>query len=117
MFTVAAILFAIAAVGGLTMAYIHFSRATHPPIPLALVHGLFGAAGLVVLLIALMQTGVAGLGALALGIIVVAALGGFYLFSLHLRKRPLPSAVVLIHGAVAATGFVVLLAAILQTSG
>jgi glucose uptake protein GlcU len=116
MLTVAAILFAVAAVGGLAMAYIHFSRAAHPPVVLAVVHGLFGAAGLVVLLIALMQTGVAGLGALALGIIVVAALGGFYLFSLHLRNRPLPSAVVLIHGAVAAAGFVVLLTAIALAS-
>ena len=116
MLNVATILFAVATVGGLAIAYIHFTGALHPPIALAVVHGLFGTAGLVVLLIALMQTGLAGMGALALGIIAAAALGGFYLFSLHLRNRPLPSAVVLIHGAVAAAGFIVLLTVVLQAS-
>jgi hypothetical protein len=40
---------------------------------------------------------------------VIAALGGFYLFSFHLRSQMLPSAVVLIHGGAAVLAFVLLL--------
>jgi hypothetical protein len=45
----------------------------------------------------------------ALVIFVIAALGGFYLFSFHLRSQVLPSPVVLIHGGAAVLAFVLLL--------
>ncbi len=45
---------------------------------------------------------------LALILLLVAALGGFFLASYHVRKVPGPKAVVLIHAAVAATGVVLL---------
>ena len=41
---------------------------------------------------------------------VIAALGGFYLFSHQLRERRLPSGVVLIHGGAAVAAFLLLLA-------
>lgn len=113
MLIAAAILFAVAAVGGATMAIMHFRGRTPPPVPLALVHGLLAAAGLVVLILALLETSFAGLGAAALAIFLVAALGGFYLFSLHLRGKPLPSPVILIHGGAAVVAFVILLAQLL----
>src|SRR5258708_12717491 len=95
MLITAAILIAIAAAGGATMAVTHFRGRTPPPIPLALAHGLLAAAALVVLILALLKTGFAGLGALALVIFLIAALGGVYLFSPPPRQNPLPSPVLL----------------------
>ena len=83
------ILFVIAAVAGLAMAVMHF-RGFSPPKPvLATLHGLFAASGLVVLLLALVKTGFGGKFGLALGLLVVAALGGFGLLSYHARKQRL----------------------------
>lgn len=62
---------------------------------LALVHGVFAATGLV-LLGAQVINGSEGLPRVAHIIFLVAALGGFYLFSLHLRKRALPLSIIAI---------------------
>jgi hypothetical protein len=112
MLIVAAVLFAVAALGGLTMAYIYFKKHRNPPIVLATLHGALAAAALLVLLRVVMQAGRGGLPAWALGLFVVAALGGFFLFSYHIRGRPLPSKVVVIHATVAIVAFVLLLAGI-----
>jgi len=48
---------------------------------------------------------------------VIAALGGFYLFSFHLRRQALPIPVVIIHGLVAVISFVVLLVGIFALRG
>ena len=106
--TVAAVLFAIAAVGGITLAAMHL-RAQMPNLSVALVHGLFAAAGLVVLLIAVIQHGGFGLAGTALVIFLVAALGGFTLISMHLRGKALSTPLVLGHGLIAVTAFVILL--------
>jgi len=111
MLKLAAVLFAVSALGGLTLATLHFKK-KNLPIPLALLHGLLGAGGLVALLLALLGSGFVGAPALAFAIFVVAALGGFLLFSFHLRKRPLPSKLVIIHGLAAVVAFGILLAAI-----
>jgi len=106
----AIILFAIAALGGLTMAILHFRGRTPPPVWLAVLHGLFAACGLVVLLIAVI--GAASRGAtVALIVLLVAALGGFTLVSFHMRRRALPNGLVIGHALIAVAGFVVLLAA------
>ena len=103
------ILFAVAAVGGLAMAVMHF-RGVSPPKPvLAVLHGLFAASGLVVLLLALIETGFGGKAGIALGLFVVAALGGFALLGFHARKQRLPSALVAGHALLAVGGFVTLL--------
>jgi hypothetical protein len=109
--TWAAVLFALAAVGGATLAALHF-RGRHPlPMPLALLHGLLAAGGLALLVIAALTEPAFGtLALLSLLIFVIAALGGFYLFSYQLRERPLPSAIVLIHGGAAVVAFLLLLA-------
>ena len=49
----------------------------------------------------------------ALGLFVVAALGGFFLVSYHLRGQRLPSPVVVIHALVAVAAFLLLLAGIM----
>jgi hypothetical protein len=108
MLTTAAILFALGALGGLVMAISHF-RNKRWPLGLAVVHGLAGAAGLVLLAWALYAGTTGSYLTLSLTLLVVAALGGFVLFANHLRGRPLPSAVVVIHALVAAGGFLLLL--------
>jgi hypothetical protein len=105
------ILFAIAAVAGLTMAVMHF-RGFSPPKPvLAVLHGLFAASGLVILLLALIKTGFGGKTGIALGLLVVAALGGFGLLGFHAKGQRLPSALVVVHALVAVAGFLTLLLA------
>lgn len=105
------LLFAIAAVAGLIMAIMHFRKAM-PPLPvLAVLHGGFAASGLIVLLLALIKVGMHGAPAIALGLLLVAALGGFGLLSFHLRGRALPSGLVVGHALLAVAGFVTLLAA------
>lgn len=116
MFKLAAILFAVAALGGITLATLHFKK-KNLPLPLALLHGLVGAAGLVSLLLALLGTGFTGAPAIAFVIFIVVALGGFLLFSFHLRKRPLPSPLVIIHGLAAVVAFGILLAGIFVFKG
>jgi len=109
MLTWAAILFAVAALGGATLAIMHF-RGRTPPMLLALLHGLLAASALALLIAAALTTpGFGGLGLAALVIFVLAALGGFYLLSHPLRGRPLPSPVVLIHGGAAVVAFLLLL--------
>jgi hypothetical protein len=110
MLTSSIVLFAIAALGGLTLAVLRF-RNKPLPMPLALLHGLLAATALVLLLVVALGTSGTTLEKGALGGFVIAALGGFFLFSLHVRKRTLPVAVVVIHGLVAVGAFVTLLLA------
>jgi glucose uptake protein GlcU len=114
--TLALILFAIAAVGGISLAFIRLSGKPLPPMWLALVHGAVAAAGLVALILAVMAPGAASGARIALGLFVIAALGGFVLFSFHLRSRALPVPLVAIHGIVAVVAFVFLLIAFLGHS-
>jgi len=113
MLVVAAVLFAIAAVGGLFMAYIHFKQNRNPPGAIAALHGLLAATALLVLIWAVLQSGATSFIAWALGLFVVTALGGFFLVSFHLRKLRLPSPVVVIHALVAVAAFLLLLAGIM----
>lgn len=113
MFITAIGLFALAALAGATMAIQHFRGHTPPRLALAILHGALAASGLLVLLLAVMKTGLSGAPAIALGLLLVAALGGFTLLSFHLRRRALPSPLVLGHGLLAVAGFLVLLAAVM----
>lgn len=110
MLPIAVCLFAVGALGGLTLAVLHF-RKKSLPLGLALLHGLLGASGLVVLLLAVLHGGAPAKASYALVLFLVAALGGFYLFSFHLRKKGLPSPVVVIHALVAVTAFAILVVA------
>jgi hypothetical protein len=115
--TTAAILFAVAALGGVVLAAMRFGGREIPPMALALVHGLFAASGLVALVLAVVNSTVSTLAWVALVGFVVAALGGFMLFSYHLRRQALPVNYVVIHGAGAVLSFVILLAAIFNLGG
>lgn len=109
----AAVLFALGALGGLVMAMRAFKGETLP-VPLAIGHGVLGASGLVLLIIGVLAGTGGGTARIALALLVVAALGGFYLLSFHIRKQQHPRAVIVVHALVAVIGFLTLLTAILQ---
>jgi hypothetical protein len=110
--TIACILFGIAALGGVALLGLRL-RGGNPPLGLAVVHGLVAAAALVTLTTAVVA-GERGPALVSLILFGVAAVGGFFLLSIHLRKRLLPVGIILVHGTVAVAGFVTLLLAVLR---
>ena len=110
--TIALVLLALAALGGVTMATMRLRGAERPPTALALVHGAAAAAGLIALIVAVMGMPPPGLGRTALLVLIVAALGGFFLFAMHMQGKALPIPVMVIHGLVAVVGFLILVVAV-----
>ncbi len=111
---VALVLFGLAAVGGLVLALQRFSGKPLPSFPLALVHGLAAAAGLVALIVFVANGGGPSTARTGLVLLVIAALGGFVLFTRHLKQVALPIPVMILHALVAVAGFVTLLVAALH---
>lgn len=97
---------------GLYLAVRHL-RGGSAPLGAALVHGLFAAAGLGVLAYLLFQAGFAGKPAAALGVLAVAALGGFVLFSARLRAKSPAAGLIVVHALAALAGVGVLALAVL----
>src|SRR4051812_21854982 len=111
----AAILFGLAALGGLTMAGIRASGTPRPPTWLALGHGAIAASGLGTLIYAAATQSLPIAALISLGCFVLAALGGATIFVLfHLREKALPIPLVIGHGVIAVTAFVLLLLGIFQ---
>ena len=111
----AAVVLGLAALGGLMLAGIRLSGTPRPPTWMALGHGVVAAAGLILLIYAAVSPGIPGLAQVALGVFVLAALGGAALFlGFHLRERPLPIPLVVGHGLIAVTGFVLLLVSLFR---
>ena len=110
--TYALIVFAIGALGGLVLAS-SVLRGRLAPWSLSLLHALLGVSGLLLLILAVVQGSASGRVLGALGLLAVAALGGFYLASLHMKKAIAPKAVVLMHASLAVIGFLVLLSAVI----
>ncbi len=81
--------------------------------PLALGHGVLAVTALVLALVVAIETGGTaikyGISALAL-----AALGGFFLLSFHLRGKPHPWVVVVLHALLAVSGIGCLVFALLH---
>src|SRR5690606_37383539 len=86
MLTYALIVFAITALGGLILAG-HVLRDKFAPWFLSLLHALLGAVGLILLIVLLAQGAVSSQIAIGFGLLVLAALGGFFLASFHVRKK------------------------------
>lgn len=107
------VFFALAAAGGVTLVIMKNSGKEIPMI-LALGHGIFAATGLVTLIINVMRDMSNMLMNISMICFIVIALGGFLLFSFYLRKKPLPNALIAIHGLGAIASFVVLLIAIFK---
>jgi hypothetical protein len=106
----AIVLFAIAAVGGLFMAFQVFTGKDRPWSWLAMGHGFLAAAGLTLLVWATTMGSVASLVNIGLVVLLLAALGGAYMaLKFHVRMLPLPKTIVLGHAALAVVGFVLVL--------
>jgi hypothetical protein len=112
MLTASIILFLYAAVSGLVMAVSIFSG-TKLWVPLALGHGVLSATALVLALLVAIATGAAAI-KYGVAVLVLAALGGFFLLSFHLRGRPHPWVVVVLHGLLALGGVGCLVFALLH---
>lgn len=110
MLKIAVLIFAIGAVGGLILAS-SVLRGKLAPWALSIVHMLLGATGLVLTALVVLGGSDAGKGIVtyALLILVLAALGGFYLASIHAKKQVAPRNVVFVHAGVAVIGFLLLL--------
>ena len=103
---------AVAALGGIVMALISFSRNRNPPAWLAMLHGLLAAAGLTLILYAMLTTGITGMAQAGLGLLVLAALGGVILNQKYQwRSVLLPASIVVGHAVLAVAGFVLLVLA------
>ncbi len=113
MLATAIILFAIAAIGGVVMAWYHFSQDLNPPTLFAWGHGALAALALLLLIIAILGGGGNGGVVASLILFIIAAIGGFWLLSLHVRDQRLVSFGVLSHAGVAVVAFIVLLLAVI----
>ncbi len=103
------ILFAIAALVGLTLAIVVF-RGRLPPVAGAVLHGALAVSALALLFIAVLAQGARGAAFWALICLTLAALGGLTLaFRFHARRQALPKGFVAGHAALAVVGLVLLL--------
>lgn len=100
--------FGIAAIGGLLLA-VSVLRNKLAPWALSLVHALLGAAGLALLAVVLFRGSASQQLLISFVLLLVAALGGFYLASFHLREKVPPKKFVIIHAGAALAGFLTLL--------
>ena len=108
MLSYALVVFAIGALGGIALATFVL-RGRLAPWPLSLLHAALGAIGLLLVIYAALTAGISNAALTALVILIIAALGGFYLASIHLRGRVAPRPIVFIHAGVAVIGFLTLL--------
>ena len=112
MLNTAVLIFGVAALGGLVLA-LHVLRGKFAPWPVSILHALLGATGLVLLLLTVLEGAAAPRVTWALVVLVIAALGGFYLASLHRRQTLPPKGIVLLHAGLAVVGFGLLLTVLL----
>ena len=109
MLKLAVLIFAIGAVGGLVMAT-RVLRNQLAPWALSLLHAALGATGLVLTAIVVLgkSEAVSSVVPIALLVLVVAALGGFFLASFHARRQLPSRGVVFTHAGLAVIGFLLL---------
>lgn len=109
MLRVAALLFVIAAAGGLLMAGIRLVGNRNPPIWLAYGHGLLAGAGLTLLIYPAATVGIPQRALFALLLLLAAAAGGSALNLLyHWQQQPLPKPLMYGHMLLAVAGLATL---------
>jgi hypothetical protein len=109
MLQTAAVLFAVAAAGGLLMTAIRLKGAPRPPSSLAMLHGLLAGAGLTLVLYPALTVGIPGGAWFGLVLLVAAAAGGLVLnLRYHDKQIALPIWLVMVHAGIAVVGFLFL---------
>lgn len=112
----AAVLLTLGLFGGLSMAVARFRGKPRPPTWLAMLHGLAGAAALTLLLYASATMGLATLVNMALALFLAAAIAGLIMnLNYHSKLRPLPIWLVIVHAAIAGSGYLLLIASVFST--
>lgn len=109
MLTLSICLFVVAALIGLTLAFKLFKGKTTSK-PVVVTHGLVAGTGLVLLFLHTLNNP-QSLFQVAIGLFVLAALGGVLLFANDLRRKPGPLFLVVVHASAAATALVLVLIA------
>jgi hypothetical protein len=113
MLKTAVVLLGLTGLGGLLIAGMRFSGKPHPPSWLAMVHGLLAGAGLTLVLYPAFTAGIPSGAWTGLLVLAAAALGGLVLnLGYHWKNLALPVWLVLVHGAAAVIGLVVLAIAV-----
>lgn len=106
------IIFTFTALGGLFLAARVLSGKLAPWF-VSIAHALLGATGLYTLISVVISGHRPGKLTAALGLLVVAALGGFFLATFHARGKLPPRAVVMLHAGLAVVGFLIVLSVVL----
>jgi glucose uptake protein GlcU len=109
MLAITIILFAIAAVFGL-MNLTAILKSTSTNKGAVYTHGLFAAAGIVLLIVYAMSADATNVST-SIILFIIAALGGFLLFARDLMKKAGPKWLAVVHGLIAVASFVILLVA------
>ena len=105
------ILFAVAALAGLSV-LVPVLQGKTPSRPFVFAHGGIAAVALVMLLLQFFQAG-STVPQISVILFVVAALGGFILFTMDLQKKPISKGLALIHAGAAVAAFLILLFSVL----
>jgi len=110
MIRAAAILFGVAAVGGLQMAAMRLTGTLLPPAWLVMSHGLLAGTGLILLTYAAITMDIPLIARFALDFFAIAATAGLIMnLFFHRKSLPFPIPLMVFHALVAATGFTLLL--------
>jgi hypothetical protein len=111
MLNAAAWLFVLTAAGGLVLATIRLTGKPHPPLFMAMGHGMVACAGLTLLVYALLMGGAAATNAsIAAALFVLSAGGGAAMNLLfHSKGLPLPVGLMVAHAALGVAGLFFLL--------
>lgn len=108
MLVTAIFLLIFAVLAGVFLAvYILFAK-EQPPLGLALVHGALVALALILTIWRVLQPGASGLMQVAAGVLLLAAIGGLYLFGFQRNGKPHPKGVVVLHALLGVAGLVCL---------
>jgi hypothetical protein len=108
-----ALVLSFAALGGITMAAIRLNGTPRPPTFVALGHGAIALTGVAILAYSAVTPGLPQPAQIALGLFVLAALGGISIFAMfHVKNLPLPIPLVLGHGLLALTALGLLWASV-----
>ena len=109
-------LFAVAAVLGIIITGVIFRDQPTPKLAV-FAHGAFAAGGLALLILHTLKHA-DRLPLVSLGILGIAALGGFVLFGRDMmKKKPGPMGLIIVHALFAVVGVIVLVLAVLPQSG
>lgn len=106
-------LFLLGALAGIVMATQIIAQNRRPNPLLAGIHGVLVASGLVLLIVAIVAGSTTPVVKVGLGFLLVAALFGFYLASLHISGRQHPTAAVVTHASLAVVGVLLLIGSVI----